>query len=697
MAELKTFQPADLLGQLLGQKTTGSTTSNANTGPLQQVFDRASQPMDRGLYDQLIASIFGSASQQVPGITAALANATGTRSSGNSPLALALTELNNKAAADSAQAILGQQNTQAQLAGNAASGIASATKSSTSTEKTGSGVNPLVTLLGGFALNKADKMFGLAGGDGAAAPSNFSFAPTDYGNIPEASFGSAPDSGFSLTAPGDTSSFGFGGGGFDFGDLGGGVSDWMPDLGASSGMLWPVDDSIDFGQFFADGGQPDPRGMGLMASRPMAIDAATDAAVNGQDPNAALMQILMQALSRPQQSTAPIGPVVPSPGFAGSLQQIMQFMRGQKMAPNPPRYADGGPANPAMRTQLRPNYAPAINNVVFGYADGGTPMGYGGFGNPLAPRHFMSDSTFGPDQIRTVPRGFADGGVVRNRNNMGGPIQQSGSSSINSNNGGGNQGINSNMLTEMLTRATRSAQQEPEMETGLDTQMSPERLAALEQYLAFDASQNYKGRNAAMKDFTKVALGLGLTMIAPQALALTGPTGITKSPMSLFSSMLQKGISQQSAMESTQAINESAPMGGSVTVDAETGATSSSPAAVDALGNPVSGTNQSSVPGLGSTNINDFLGAPADTGATDTGGTADYGGDLGVNFSDGGMLKGPGSGTSDSIKARSKSPGSPQVLFSDEEFIIPADVVRQPGMRQHFEGLIKKYHAPVRR
>ena len=695
MAELKTFQPADLLGQLLGQKTTGSTTSNANTGPLQQVFDRASQPMDRGLYDQLIASIFGTAGQQVPGITAALANATGTRSSGNSPLALALTELNNKAAADSAQAILGQQNTQAQLAGNAASGIASATKSSTSAEKTGTGVNPLVTLLGGFALNKADKMFGLAGGDGAAAPSNFSFAPTDYGNIPEASFGSAPDSGFSLTAPGDTSSFGFGGGGFDFG----GVSDWMPDLGASSEMLWPVDDSIDFGQFFADGGQPDPRGMGLMASRPMAIDAATDAATAGQDPNAALMQILMQALSRPPQSTAPTGPVVPSPGFAGSLQQIMQFMRGQKMAPNPPRYADGGPANPAMRTQLRPNYAPAINNVVFGYADGGPmmPSGYGGFGNPLAPRHFMSDSTFGPDQIRTVPRGYADGGVVRNRNNMGGPLAKSGSFSINSNNSGGNQGINSSMLTDMVTRATRSAQQTPDAESGLDTQMSPERLGALEQYLAFDASQNYKGRDAAMKDFAKVAMGLGLSMIAPQALAVTGLTGITKSPMSLFSSLLQKGVQQQNAMVADNALGQATVT--NPNSDAISGLISLNDGFSSSPGPDPAGTTQTSLDGFLSLNDNFGTSAPVgDTaGAGGAGATTDTGGDLGVNFSDGGMLKGPGSGTSDSIKARSKSPGSPQVLFSDEEFIIPADVVRQPGMRQHFEGLIKKYHAPVRR
>jgi hypothetical protein len=49
-----------------------------------------------------------------------------------------------------------------------------------------------------------------------------------------------------------------------------------------------------------------------------------------------------------------------------------------------------------------------------------------------------------------------------------------------------------------------------------------------------------------------------------------------------------------------------------------------------------------------------------------------------------GKVHGPGTGISDSIPAR----------LSDGEYVIPADVVKQLGVR-HFDKLLEKYHMPA--
>jgi hypothetical protein len=62
-------------------------------------------------------------------------------------------------------------------------------------------------------------------------------------------------------------------------------------------------------------------------------------------------------------------------------------------------------------------------------------------------------------------------------------------------------------------------------------------------------------------------------------------------------------------------------------------------------------------------------------------------------FADGGMLHGPGSGTSDSIHAQNTSTGQP-VKLSNHEYIIPADVVATKG-KEFFDNLVRKYHTPA--
>ncbi len=67
----------------------------------------------------------------------------------------------------------------------------------------------------------------------------------------------------------------------------------------------------------------------------------------------------------------------------------------------------------------------------------------------------------------------------------------------------------------------------------------------------------------------------------------------------------------------------------------------------------------------------------------------------GMGPDSGGMLQGPGTGTSDSIPAKNLANGG-QVNVSTGEFVVPADVVAAKG-RDFFDGLIRRYHGSVPR
>ncbi len=58
-----------------------------------------------------------------------------------------------------------------------------------------------------------------------------------------------------------------------------------------------------------------------------------------------------------------------------------------------------------------------------------------------------------------------------------------------------------------------------------------------------------------------------------------------------------------------------------------------------------------------------------------------------------GVLQGPGTGTSDSIRATNMANGG-QVNVSNGEYIIPADVVKAKGV-DFFDGMVRKYHQPT--
>lgn len=63
------------------------------------------------------------------------------------------------------------------------------------------------------------------------------------------------------------------------------------------------------------------------------------------------------------------------------------------------------------------------------------------------------------------------------------------------------------------------------------------------------------------------------------------------------------------------------------------------------------------------------------------------------NFADGGMIQGPGTGTSDSVPAVNTATGAPMAV-SNGEFVVPPKVVQALGA-DFFQALIAKYHTPV--
>lgn len=398
----KTFQSElpTLLTQLLGQKTTTSASTSANTAPLQQVFQQAMQPMDTGMYEQLIKGIAGTAAQQIPELTAALANATGSRSSNNSPLALALGRQSDLANAAAAQQILSYNQNQTQNAVQAARGMADATRSSTQTQKQSTGTNPLIPLLGGTLLNQFDKRGGfdkvgdMIGSGFDSLVSSFSPAASFDFDTLYSSMDAGMDGGgmgFTEFAPQAASVFD------NFSDFGGyasdalgGVGDFFGGIGDSLGGF--VDTAGDYlgdfassvGDFFgfADGGMPGalhPRGMplaggwnaeflsplihpglhmtsrthrhgyadggrpgGLIPARANATMDVVDAATRGQDPNAVMQRILLEAMMPKPVAPPPVNPMnflrylLPTSGF-----NIYQYGDGG-MAGMRPGYADGG-------------------------------------------------------------------------------------------------------------------------------------------------------------------------------------------------------------------------------------------------------------------------------------------------------------------------------------------------------------------
>jgi len=683
MAEQRTFESGlpQMLAGLFGTKSGGTSTKTdtSDVSGLKAVQDRAMMPMDSKMYGDLIASIFQSAAGRVPELTAALANATGSRSSNNSPLALALNEQNNQAATAAATQILGYNQKNLEIAGNAASGVSRGTSSSKVTESKAvgkPGVNPLLMSLLGFAGNKLDKSGALDRlfSRGAPQVGSTNISPINQFDMGNASSGIFPGAGFTPMNSPD-----FSGGGVDFGSAGG--FDMFGGLGGSSFSSSAPDFSSSFSAPDFGSDMPDFGGFDLVNDSG-GFDLGFDAAGFNLDFEE-VIPTLFNAIP-----------------FADGGPMKRNYATSKIDAREQATVNNVDPAQ-ALRDMLGANanqlQTPLLELLLHALVPG---MNYGG---KTPAQGSVTPGRVGPgveDLMKQRQLGYADGGMVRNRNNMGARQRLDTTDAINGGaSGGGGSGLSSQVLTNMLTqRKAKFDQITPNMDVEGGSGSGDESTMSTEQegLMAKDAATGYKNRDAMLIGLALSALGpvastMAQSAVPMQAIQLAQMSGLA--PKNQMNPMAV-GIKALASLFGGGATTQAGPPEGSIaTVDPVSGGMSSSMPATDVLGNTAPG-NMSMAPDMSL----DFsqAGLDATGGVAPGGGEAPTPGAVGVPFSDGGPIEGPGTGTSDSIPATSKTPGGGTALFSDGEFLIPASVVRRLG-QPFFQGLIDAFHTPVRR
>lgn len=678
MAEEKQFQSAlpaliqSMFGTKSSEKQTATTT--ANTAPLQQVFDRAQAPMDQQLYDNLIASIFQKAAVQVPTLTAALANATGSRTSNNSPLALALNEQNNMAARDSASAILGQQNTQAQIAQQAASGIVQGTKSTTQSVSGTAGkpgIDPLTMTALGFLLNKADKgkWFDKAGDK---LSSLFSPAPATNFPVSAPSFGTAaaggPTTSFAENMPVlngalPTSLAGdYGGGSLEslLSGLGGGAStnslanfdfSSLFSGGVDDGSYFGVDNILsgiggsgDFG--FSDilsGGNAFTGGLGGGGSELLTDDIwqffADGGSVQRNRNNMGRSPTLFgqSAINAPAVAVGGAGNTGVS---SDMLMQLLDRVSKQEQA-NPSARA-GAPQAATADTGEGPRSDTKETSGMAVNARAGNPLG-------ASVAQALAMAALGMIAPQVV------GGVTGSL-----PAAQMTNMSIKGVSGQSTSPVNLAAALAKAVAAERGAT------SAIDTSTDP--LGAM--LAAFSAIDGSVGNVS----------GLSSDVLAAGANAASSVTG-TNPLEALLAATNAFGTGTNSDALARGANAEAARTGGDA-LDALMGAT-------NAFGTG-GGDSSSGLGGGASLGSNAGLGGNSEPFAD--------GGLTRSKRSSKGMIPGPkGSGTADNVRAKSTVPGTPDIRVSGREFIVPADVVAVPGVQSMLEMMLKQYHTPVNR
>lgn len=673
-----------LLQSITGSKKTESVT--ANTDPLAQVFASAmaNVGMSPEQMQALIGSVFQEGAAQVPVLTQAYANAAGARTTGNSGLQLALGDLNKSLSTSAVQAMLQNNNTNRQIAGQAAGGIAGATK--TGTTKVAPNYAQLGLMAGGSLLNWADKKFDLTGKAGKAlgmgaepgavdvasqqAPTLMGDAMPQFGNMSGVSidpmsagmmagpgmgdtyFSGAPDVGSGLSGGFDWEApigalgtdLSFGGGDIPTMDWGmGGAGAW--DTGGAS-FLDGMDGLTDWFSF-ADGGPTN-----IFQRRDQAIQAAADStASTGTDTNAVYQQTMgigspMAAASAPAAvtTTAPNGQT----GLRGMIRRRLGF-------------ANGG----AVSAGQRPGY------------------------------------------------GYANGGVIRNRNNMGAAPARAMTPAytVNSNSAGtGNaQGLSSAAMGTTTKRGLRTDGDGPDDGGNNPTGVGGGGGLGLDSTTV--AGIGLAGSLAGIPGIGS-ALGLANSNNNDEAVSNLGIAAL--SMINPVLGLIAKGVQAVNARNNPAGAAGGGGVGGigggefsgeenpnndptGITGPTPTG-TVSIGTVTDEAGNAMPGL--SDISNIGGTEGGD-IGGPdgGGIGGAGGGGEGAVGGATG-DFADGGrvggLIRGPGTGTSDSITLPSKVPGGNSIQVSNDEFIFPADVVRFYGTDK-LQRMLDAVHTPVNR
>jgi hypothetical protein len=565
-----------------GEKTT--TSASGNTAPLDEVFRNAMTASGMNVQDMstMIESIFREGSTKVPELANLYANSTGGRVSGNSALNLASGDLNRQLTTQAMTALLNHGNTNRQIAGTAANGIAQATRGTTSSTKPK--VNPLVTILGGTLLNKLGK------NDTAKNLLNKVFnnedSPTDISlaGTPTDHLGDPYSSGmYDNTGGGDGVEIDFGGG----------------DLGSNM-----VFDGLDYG--------PDP--------------TSVDFGDGG--------------------------------GFDADFDQ----------------YAPIDATNLDFDTG---SFLEEFGDWDLGFKNGGSL-----------------------NAVNRKPRGYADGGVINNRNKV----------------------ING-APTSRPAPLVQAMQQQVVRPPATGTPTRRPRGELLENSTVYGESggngmtnaDNTNGvvgdadsNAAAVAGAIGLAASLGLGIPSAVTSAAMTAMGIPNSSMNPVSNLMSALISamtspegfpapegfDQATVDSIANDNDAAVAGisagsaggttGGANADGGTGDTGSDGVA-GGTGVGTSGTD-------GSAGSDGGNSAGTSAGGGTTGGDTTGGG--AGTYRDGGLIRGPGTSISDSIRAVSREPGGPDVSYSNNEYVMPEDVVRFWGTKK-LDEMKNALHKPA--
>lgn len=720
--------------------SSATTTNTAELAPLIQAFTQASQGMSPEMLTQLISSIFTEGAQQVPALTQQFANSTGSRVSGNSGLNLALGDLNRTLSTQAVQALLNYNQGQSQTAANTAGQIAANTRQTQQTgqqqqqtanttqqsqqqtgttntqqnqqQATKSGVNPNQAALigaGGTALNFLDKkgvfdsIFGRSSGGagtiGTAMPTTGAALPTLTNGGGGTLATPAPSQGF-LQGPVQSNPYGYSAPAAT-GGLTAGTS--APNFTVPSFSPAGITSLGGFGST-ADGLLGTAGNVGF-GSLPTSFDAFGTLGTDSLGSN-------LSFGANPYD-------------YGGTAGGITSAVGGGNMFGG----YDGG-------------FSGMLGGIGDTFSGLGDSLGglLGSAGDWIGS-FFANGGMIGPQRL-----GYADGGMVqsaglptrtRNVNYLGPRLERDRSSALNydgystgaavgsSQPAGGSPSLGVGTQAALAPMATTpgmtsitagsSNQQALDLfrESVARAQAASD-LAALQRGTAGGSGGVGEGGAPGQNEADNGQAGIGPSGIASAPPGTPGAVstvaGIVGMPAPGLSAMLS--FMAFMASQVNAANQAAAAAGGGSGIDAPDAAPAAvsddSPdigVTVSVPGLPGISTNTGGdAGGVGGVGASGGPGSGTDGGAGDSGVGGDSAGDgtsgsagtsAGADgWKNGGLVRGPGTGTSDSIPVKSREPGGKQISYSDGEYVIPADVVEAFGA-QHFDNLVNAFHTRI--
>lgn len=721
--------------------STATTSTSAELGPLIAAFTQASQGMDPAQLSALITSIFTEGAAQVPALTQQFANATGSRVSGNSGLQLALGDLNRQLSSQAVQALLGYNQQSQQTAANTAAQIAANTRQTQQTgqqqqqtagttqqsqQQTGttntsqqqqqqqrSGTDPRMAALlgaGGTALNFLDKkgvfdsLFGRGSGGGVGGigtstlPSASTAAPISLTNGGGSLAVPAASQGFLAAAPppAAVSSNPYG---YSAPASGGGITSGTSAPAITVPSFSPAGITGLGGFGSTPGGFLGTAGNMGFGSLPTSFDAFGTAGTDSLGSN-------LNFGSNPFDYGGTAGGITSAVGGGGNL------LGGY----------DGG----------FNGFLGSLGDTFSGFGDslggllGSAGDWIGSFfanGGMVGPRPRLAYAEGGQVQTGGVPT------RVRNVNYLGPRQERERSEALNY----------EGYSTAAPVGSQQPAGGSPSLGLGVQTALAPAPAASPSFTAANTGNSNAQaidlfresvaraqaqsdavaaaraaagggGGNAegsGQNEADNAAQGIGPSGIAaaPQGTpgAVSTAAGLMGMPAPGLSAMLGFIAAMASAVNAANQGSGPSTTGIGVSEDSQ-GAVSSPVSQSSVVGTPIgtldggggpdgTGVGASGGPGSGTDGGPGDSGVGGDSAGDGTSGSAgtSAGGDAWKN---GGLVRGPGTGTSDSIKVKSREPGGKQISYSDGEYVIPKDVVDAFGV-QHFDNLVQAFHTRV--